>query len=89
MHADRSARRDESSFTTMPSRNVLVIRAHSRTSAVRLFGNLLNETAIPQIDTNARRLLGAARRIVAHDHAIKKCAGHPRAFARISGMAVR
>jgi hypothetical protein len=40
MHADRSARRDESSHTTMPSRNVLFIRAHSRESVVWLFGKL-------------------------------------------------
>jgi hypothetical protein len=61
MHADCSTRRDGSSFTTIQSRIVLFIRAHSRESVVRLFGNLLNETAIPQIDTNARRSLGAAR----------------------------
>jgi hypothetical protein len=59
MHADRSARRDESSHTTMPSRNVLFIRAHSRTSAVMLFGEFLNQPAIPRIETNARRLLFA------------------------------
>jgi len=40
MHADHLARLDGSSHTTIPSNNVLVIRAHSRKSAVPLFGEL-------------------------------------------------
>jgi hypothetical protein len=40
MHADCSTRRDGSSFTTILSRIVLFIRAHSRESAVWLFGKL-------------------------------------------------
>ena len=59
-----------------------------RESAVRLFDELLNETAVPRIDTTVRRSLGPARRIVRHDHPITICAGHPRAFARIGGKAV-
>jgi hypothetical protein len=69
--------------------HVLVIRAHSRKSAVRLFGNLLNETAVPRIRANVRRSPGAARRVVVHDHPIHAVAGHPRAFAQIGGTAVR
>ncbi len=38
MSADRSARRDASSYSTMPLKNVLVIREYSRELAVRLFG---------------------------------------------------
>ena len=37
MSADRPARRDGSSYTTIPSTYVLVIRRHSRPSAVMLF----------------------------------------------------
>ena len=37
MSADRPARRDGSSHTTIPSKYLLVIREHSRESAVRLF----------------------------------------------------
>jgi hypothetical protein len=62
MSADRQGRRDESSYTTIPSMQLLVIRAPSRKSAVRLFGNLLNETAVPRIRANVRRSPGAADR---------------------------
>ncbi len=85
MSADRPVRRDESSHTTMPPKYVLVIRAHLCESAVKLFGELLNGTALPRIDTNIRGSSGAARRLVVHDHPIKVFAVHPRAFARIRG----
>ena len=42
--------------------HLLVIRAHSRKSAVGLFGKLLNETAVPRIRANVRRSPGAADR---------------------------
>ncbi len=45
----------------MPSMSLLVIREHSCESAVRLFGECLNETAIPRIDTNVRGSLGGIR----------------------------
>jgi hypothetical protein len=89
MSADRPGRRDASSYTTIPSMQLLVIRAPSRKSAVRLFGKLLNETAVPRIRANVRRSPGAARRVVVHDHPIHAFAGHPRAFAQIGGKAVR
>ncbi len=54
MSADRPVRRDESSYTTIPTEYVLVIREHSRESVVKLFGELLNGTALPRIDTNVR-----------------------------------
>ena len=54
MSADCPARRDDSSYSTMPLKYVLFIREHSRTSAVKLFGELLNGTALPRIDTNVR-----------------------------------
>ena len=38
MSADCPARRDKSSYTTMPLKYVLVIRAHLRELAMRLFG---------------------------------------------------
>jgi hypothetical protein len=41
---------------------LLVIRAPSRKSAVRLFGKLLNETPVPRIRANVRRSPGAADR---------------------------
>ncbi len=68
MSADRPARRDGSSHTTIPSKYVLVIRGHSCQSAVRLFGGLLNETAVPRMNTNVRRSPGAVRRIVVRDY---------------------
>ena len=37
MSADRPARRDGSSYTTIPSKYLLVIRGQSRQAAVRLF----------------------------------------------------
>jgi hypothetical protein len=37
MSADRPARHDELSYSTMPPKVLLVIREHSRKSAVRLF----------------------------------------------------
>ena len=43
MSADRPSRRDGSSYTIIPSKYLLVIRGHSRLSAVRLFDELLNE----------------------------------------------
>ena len=39
MSADRATRRDGSSYTTIPSQYVLVIREHPRESAVKLFAN--------------------------------------------------
>jgi hypothetical protein len=81
MHADRLARRDGLLYATMPSMSLLVIREHSCESAVRLFGECLNETAIPRIDTNLRQSLGAARGIVVCDYANKEFAVHSRAFA--------
>ncbi len=75
--------------STKSPKYVLVIRGHSRQSAVRLFGERLNETAVPRINTNARGSPGATRRIVVHDHPIKVFACHPRAFAPIGGKAVR
>jgi hypothetical protein len=54
MHADRLARRDGLLYATMPSMSLLVIRECSCDSAVRLFGECLNETAIRRIDTNTR-----------------------------------
>jgi hypothetical protein len=65
----------------MSSKNLLVILAHSRKLAVRLFGKFLKETALPQIDTNLRRSPGAARGIVVYDHPNKEFAVHSRAFA--------
>ena len=46
---------------------LLVIRGHSRQSAVMLFDELLNETAVPRIHANVHRSPGAARRIVVRD----------------------
>jgi hypothetical protein len=40
MHADHPVQRDGSSHTTIPSIFFLVICAHSRESAVRLFGEI-------------------------------------------------
>jgi hypothetical protein len=45
MHADRSAQRDGSSYTTILSKNLLFIREHSRKSVVMLFSEYLKETA--------------------------------------------
>ena len=56
------ARRDGSSYTTIPSMYLLVIRGPSRQSTVRLFDELLNETAIPRINANVRRSPGATDR---------------------------
>jgi hypothetical protein len=81
MHADHSARRDGSSHTTIPSILLLIIREHLRESAAMLFGKILRATALPRINTNARRSPGTARRIVAHDHPINIFSGHLRAFA--------
>ena len=75
--------------STKSPQYVLVIRGHSCPSAVMLFGGLLNETAVPRINANARRSPGAARRIVVYDHPIKVFAGHPRAFVLIGGEVVR
>ncbi len=89
MSADRPAQRDGSSYTTIPSKYVLIICGHSRQSAVMLFDELVNETAVPRINANVRGSPGATRRIVVHDHPINVFAGHPRAFAPIGGEAVR
>ncbi len=53
--------------STKSPKYVLVIRGHSRQSAVRLFDELVNETAVPRINANARGSPVAARRIVVHD----------------------
>ena len=54
-----------------------------------LFDELLNETAVPRINANARGSTGATRRIVVYVHPIKVFAGHPRAFVLIGGEVVR
>ena len=54
MSADRSARHEDSSYTTIPLKCLLVIREYSRESAVRLFDEPQKATALPQIDTNVR-----------------------------------
>jgi hypothetical protein len=80
MHADRLARRDGLLYATMPLKSLLVIREYLRESAVMLFSECLNETALPRIDTNLRQSLGAAQGIVVYDHPNKEISW---SFARI------
>ena len=61
MSADRSARHEDSSYTTIPLKCLLVIREYSRESAVRLFDEPQKATALPQIDTNVRGSSGGIR----------------------------